>query len=781
MNAYNLLEYNKIKEIIASECHSDLGREIALSLTPLTNKEEIEYKLSLTSEFQELLKNKISYNFENVSGINELLLDFKHQTYDFYEFKKIKFNVSTANRISKDIKELEDYPLFLEIVKKIKPLYDIENQFSRIFTPEGDVKDNASSALLSIRKRKKNLREKVISNLNIKIRECASRNYMFDEIITQRDGRYVIPVKDSSIPFIPGIVHGRSGSKSSVYIEPEEVVGMNNEIDLMDSEEKEEIFRIFKSYTKDILNCKDKILENTNLLKSLDYYFAAARISNNYNSQKPKIDKHPVINLIQARHPLLIETFDSIEKVIPFDLELGKDYRLLLISGPNTGGKTVTLKTVGLICLMALSGLPIPAEADSRIGIFSGFFADIGDYQSLENSLSTFSSHIKNIKEMIDKGDENSLILIDEIGAATDPEQGSALAQSILEKLVENKVIGVITTHYTALKIFAEQNQSCTNAAMQFDPERHSPTYQFKLGLPGNSFSIEVASQLGLNKNLINRAKNLAGNQNVELTDLLKKITEEKNELSRQNYEYKLKTYLLNQNITEYQKKIESMEKETKKIKKSSIREAREFLATLQKELNLEISNIKKSEKKERKELLDRSFQKIVKMNEQFGKIEDELSPVILKPIEKTEIGQKVWVKDFDGEGEIVEIKDSLIKVNLNDFIFSTTRDNLYQVTGSSSKKELKKKSITVPSQNVKLELKILGYRFDEALPEIETFIDNACMNELNIIRIVHGKGTGALRNKVRQYLRTNKKVKEFYSPPPALGGDGVTVATLVK
>jgi DNA mismatch repair protein MutS2 len=781
MNAYNLLEYNKIKEIIASECQSDLGREIAISLTPLTDKEEIEYRLSLTSEFQELLKNKVSYNFENVSEINELLLDFKHQTYDFYEFKKIKFNVSTANRISKDIKELEDYPLFLEIVKKIKPLYDIENQFSRIFTPEGDVKDNASSALLLIRKRKKKLRENVISNLNIKIRECASRNYMFDEIITQRDGRYVIPVKDSSVPFIPGIVHGRSGSKSSVYIEPEEVVGMNNEIDLMDSEEKEEIFRIFKSYTKDILNYKDEILENTNLLKSLDYYFAAAGISNNYNSQKPKIDKHPVINLIQARHPLLIETFDSIEKVIPFDLELGKDYRLLLISGPNTGGKTVTLKTVGLICLMALSGLPIPAEADSRIGIFSGFFADIGDYQSLENSLSTFSSHIKNIKGMIDKGDENSLILIDEIGAATDPEQGSALAQSILEKLVENKVIGVITTHYTALKIFAEQNQSCTNAAMQFDPERHSPTYQFKLGLPGNSFSIEVASQLGLNKNLINRAKNLAGNQNVELTDLLKKITEEKNELSRQNYQYKLKTYLLNQNITEYQKNIKSLEKETKKIKKSSIREAREFLATLQKKLNLEISDIKKSEKKERKELLDRSFQKIVKMNEQFGKIEDELSPVILKPIEKAEIGQKVWVKDFDGEGEIVEIKDSLIKVNLNDFIFSTTIDNLYQLTVTSSKKGIKKKNITVPSQNVKFELKILGYRFDEALPEIETFIDNACMNELNIIRIVHGKGTGALRNKVRQYLRTNKKVKEFYSPPPALGGDGVTVATLVK
>ncbi|MCK4696507.1 MAG: Smr/MutS family protein, partial [Candidatus Cloacimonetes bacterium] len=335
-----------------------------------------------------------------------------------------------------------------------------------------------------------------------------------------------------------------------------------------------------------------------------------------------------------------------------------------------------------------------------------------------------------------------------------------------------------ITTHYTALKIFAEQHENCINAAMQFDPGKHLPTYQFKLGLPGNSFAIEVASQLGMDEILIDRAKELTGNQNVELTDLLKRMTEEKMELSRQNYQSQLKTALLNKKISEHQNKIEQLEKETKKIRKNSIKEARDFLITLQKELNEEISNIKKLNKEKRKNLLEKSLQKITEINREFTEEEEELLEVKRSPVKIPKIGQTVWIKEVEMEGEIIEISNNSIKVDMNGIFLTTSKDNLYQVT-KAGKKPIKSKVISVPKKDIKLELKILGYRFDEALPEIEAFIDNAVMNGLSSVRIVHGKGTGALRSKVRQYLKNNKKAVDFFTPPPSAGGDGVTVVKL--
>ncbi len=779
MNSFKYLEYNKIKNIISAECHSELGKEIAISLTPLDDIVKINYKLDLTNELQNLLKNGFSINFENISNITKIILEFKHQVYNFEEFRKIYFNISAANAILCNEVEKEEFPKYSNIQKKIIKLPDLEKRFWEIFEPEGEVKDTASSQLASIRKRKKQMRVHLVSSLNNKMEEFSSQNYIHDKVITQRDGRFVIPIKEGAVSFVNGIVHGRSSSRSSIFIEPQEIVSLNNDLELLGSEEKQEIFRIFEEYTHNIQNAKNEILTNTKIIKELDFYFASARFSNRIKAERPEIINRPHLNLINARHPLLIEKMKDIEDVIPFDLELGKEFKLLLISGPNTGGKTVTLKTVGLLTLMTLSGLPISADPNSSIGIFKNVFADIGDDQSLENSLSTFSSHISNIKEMVGTGDSNSLVLIDEIGAATDPEQGSALAQAILERLNQNNVLGIITTHYTALKIFAEQHEGCMNAAMQFDPEKHIPTYRFKLGLPGNSFAIEVASQLGLGKNLIERAKDLTGNQNVELTDLLKKMAEEKMELSRQNYQYQLKTALLNKKISEHQNKIENLEKETKEIKRKSVRDARDFLTTLQKELTEEINNIKKTDKKRKKELLERSLRKIIEMNREFGIAEEKLTPEKREPVKNPKVGQLVWIKEIEAEGEIVDISGSSIKIDLNGIFFTTSKENIFKVNKEKKAGSYSLAKSFLPGKEIKMELKILGYRFDEALPEIETFLDNAVMNGLQSVRIVHGKGTGALRSKIRKYLGTNKKAVEFYSPPPEAGGDGVTVVKL--
>ncbi len=777
MIAFQQLEYNKIKDLLSQECHNELGREIAEKLHPLNDKKKIEYNIELTQELQELLRNKIFYNLENISNIRELLCKQKHQTFNFEEFRKIYFNLRAANIFYADLENFEEQNNFQQLIRKIKPYPELEKRFQQIFDSQGEIKDDASPELLSIRKRKKKVRHNIVSELNNKMEDLSSNNFLFDKIITQRDNRFVIPVKDSSVPFVSGIVHGRSSSKSSVFVEPEEVVGMNNEMDLLGSEEKQEIFRIMKDFTNSIKAYREEILDNTEILKITDFFFASARLANKYNSQKPIILKEPILRLIKARHPLLIESYEDINKVIPFDLELGKNYKLLVISGPNTGGKTVTLKTVGLLVLMALSGLPIPAKPNSKIGIFNKIFADIGDNQSLENALSTFSSHIETIKEMINSGDSSSLVLIDEIGASTDPEQGSALAQSILENLVKKEVLGVITTHYTALKVFAEQNQSCINAAMQFDSKKHIPTFQFKLGLPGNSFAIEVASKLGMDKDLLERAKNLTGNQSVELTEILKKISKEKIELSRQNYQFQLKTSLLNKKISEHQNKIDELKKEGEELKKKSIQEAREFLTSLQKELNLEIENIKKTERKNRKNLLENSLKKVTKLNKNFGIEESNLTFLKGTPLKEPSIGKTVWIKDFEATGEIVGISEDMIKVDVGGIFYTTQLENLFLTKIAS--KNRKSKRIKIPQKQIKMELKILGFTFDEAQPVIESFIDDAIVGGLGKIRIVHGKGTGALRSKVRQFLRRNKRVADFFSPPPEAGGDGVTVVSI--
>ncbi len=772
------IEFDKIKKIIESECHSVLGKKIVTNLNPLTDKHEIEKRLVLADEAQILLRKNISFNFTRLSNITLLLKKFHHENYNFEEFTQIFYNLYTANNVHIDEEYQELAPNLYAKISSIVYLNKLASRYQQIFDAEGAVKDNASSRLAAIRRRKRSVRKDIVGFLKKRVEKLHNEQKSFDNIVTQRDGRFMIPVKEGSATFIKGIVHGRSASKASVYLEPTEIIQQNNELDILSSDEKQEIKRIFVDYTQEILAYKEQILKNDRILKILDFYFAVGRFANRLQANIPKITEELRINLISARHPLLIESFGSVKKVIPFSLNLGDEFKLLVVSGPNTGGKTVTLKSVGLLSVMALSGLPIPADSESVIGIYHSFFADIGDQQSLENSLSTFSSHIKNINEMIQKGDEKSLVLIDEIGAATDPEQGSALAQAVLEKLTEKNVNGVITTHYTALKIFAEKHDNCINASMQFDPELHTPTYNLKLGLPGNSFAIEVARNLGFDEKLIARAQELSGNQNVELTELLTKMSEEKKSLAKEKYRYELNNALLKQKIAEQQRKIDELEASKKEVKKKAIHDAREYLTQLQKELNFEIEAIRKKEKENRKEKFAKSLEKVNKLNRDLGKKVLDLEGKQDKPIENPEIGQKVWVKTFDAEGEIVQINAQSVKIDMDGIFFTAKLKDIYPLKNKKDKKQILQ-GTHVERRDFRTELKILGYIFDEAKPEIDKFIDDAVINGIQSIRIVHGKGTGALRSKVRQYLRKNRKVNSFRSAEANVGGDGVTVIDL--
>ena len=777
--AFEHLELSKVKNLIIERCHSKLAKNKALEIRPSKNKDYIEKRLSTISQLQSMLKEKFTYNFEDVIDIKKYLTDYQHNYYGFEEFRAFHHLFAASMQLNHDEEKWEDFEQFNEIKENIDDFSELEKKYCKIFDPEGNVKDSASSKLKQLRKNQKDIKKRINKEIQAKFKNKTYKNFIQDEIITERDDRIVIPVKETGIKFVDGIVHGKSSSKSSIYVEPQEIVELNNSKNYLKEDEKEEIIRIFTDYTKEIIENKKELMRTQKNIAQLDLFLAIAQFSDYINANSPRIVDENYIHLISARHPLLINHFNSIKKVIPFDLEIGKKKRVIVISGPNTGGKTVTIKSVGLLALMALCGLPIPAHEDSQIGIFSKFFADIGDEQSLEKDLSTFSSHMENLKDMIKYGDDSSLFLGDEIGSATDPEQGSALAQAILEKIVKNKIVAVVTTHYTALKMFAEEHPYCENAAMFFDHKKHQPTYKFKPGLPGNSFAIEIAEQIGLDSDIIKKAKELAGKQSVELTNLLKKISNEKKALAKRNYELTLKQKLLEKKIDEYKIGKQKLQKEKKSLKKRSITETREYLSKLQKDLNSNLDRIKKMDSKAKKRNVKKTLKRVQNLNAELNAEENKLNTDTLKKVSNPQIGQYVWVNDLKDKGTIVEIGKDKIKVDMGGFIFSTGKDNIYQAVKTDND-SIKTNTNNYVERDFKSELKLLGKTFGEALPLLENYIDQANLSNMSKIRIVHGKGTGALRKKIRNYLRKNKFIKNYYSPVNQAGGTGVTIAELV-
>jgi len=772
------LEYDKIIDYIAKGCHSMAGRNIASGLGPLKDISAIKYRLKLLAEIQEALKHGLDFNFEELLPLDELFTDTKQIVYDYNEFRLAYLNASLATGICNQRAELDGYRELSKLLSKLFPLPQICQQFERIFDSEGEVKDTASEELKRIRRKKTLLREQIIRSLQKKFTDSAFEHALQDKFVTLREGRYVIPVKETHVSQIKGIVQGHSGSKATVFMEPEDVVGVNNDLQMLQQEEKREIFRIFQAFTEEIRSFQSQLTDNYKLMADFDCYFSCGRLGKNLHSRVPEIAENPNLKIKRGRHPLLILKNDAVNKVIPFELNLGSDFNFLVLSGPNTGGKTVLLKAIGLLTLMALTGLPIPVEDGTEIGMFDHVVADIGDEQSIEQALSTFSSHISKIKTMLDICNEKTLVLLDEIGAATDPQQGSALAQAIMENLLDKQAKGMVTTHYTALKVFAENRERCSNASMQFDLKSLIPTYQFQLGFPGDSFAIEVASSLGLGQALIERAKHLTGSQNLEFTELIKKLQEEKKQLATENWQVKLKRHNLDSTIAEYEQRIKKFDEELKAKRKELLKEYQQELINNQKKLLQEIEGLKLSEREERRK---KSSDMVDKLQEMQSENQDKLNGFDAKKRKLAfdpQPGDTVWLSDFETNAVVVEIKDNDVFVDMNGITFKTKRSAIYE-SQEKQEKEITTFSRIKATPSAHFELKLLGFTFNEAQPLIDEFIDTALVSGLHSLRIVHGKGTGALRTKIRDYLKMNKQVKTIGTPPQEAGGSGVTVLTI--
>ncbi len=774
---YQDLEFDKIKLLISERCHSLLGRQYVSTITPLVNIDLIRQNLELNHEIQTCLVHGIEFSFEEIVDIKYLFADDVGAVYSYEEFLNIYYNVYCANQISDSAKGLKDYPRLYGRIGKLHALPEIERRFKQIFDFEGMVLDTASAELSRIRKQMNALQSRIARMMNSLMQDAGMEKYLQDKFVTQRNDRYVIPIKESAAPYVKGIVQSRSATKSTIFIEPENVVPLSNELQLLRQEEKNEIYKIFLEYTGEIRAFSKQIIANTAILAELDMRFAIGRLGKLTNSRVPQISNDAVLELYNARHPLLIVKNQNIGSVIPYDLTLGKDYRLLILSGPNTGGKTVLLKSVGLITLMALSGLPVPVSESSVIGLFGSVFADIGDDQSIENALSTFSSHIDKIRRMLESCDDKTLILIDEIGAATDPQQGSALAQVILEHFQAKQVKGIFTTHYTSLKVYAEQAEDCINASMQFDLKSLIPTYKFTPGFPGDSFAIEVAASLGLDPSLISRAKELCGSQSVEFTELLKQMASEKKKLGRELYEYQLKNHNLQARIDDLDKKNKDFEAEIKQRKQQYMKELQKELIALQKAYTNELNDIRSMDKEQRK---THSVSKLNELQEKQTELSNairEFSPEGRQRVITPKVGEKVWLPDFETDVILLEIKDQEALVDMNGISFKTPLNNLYlSDTKAEAVTIVKAKSVSPPRP--KLEIKLLGLTFDEAQPIIDEAIDEAIVAGMHSLRIVHGKGTGALRTKIRSYLNRKKQIISISTPDPQAGGSGVTIAS---
>ncbi|MBM4403777.1 MAG: endonuclease MutS2 [Candidatus Cloacimonetes bacterium] len=773
------LEYDKVIAQVASLCHSTIGVLAVRELRPLSDQVRIEAELQLNFAVQQCLEAGIDHVFESVTDLDHLFSDPEFSVMGQEEFRLIYQNTLVADALAAKRPLVKDKALLHERLGEITLLPEICRRYNEIFDAEGEVQDSASAELTRIRRQAVSLRGHIQKTLQGMIQDSRYEHLLQDKFITQRDDRYVLPIKESAGGAIKGIVQGTSGSKATLFMEPETVVPLNNQLQLIKQEEKREIYRIFCEYSQQIRQQATGILRNTELLGEFDWRFALGRMGRLIGAEIPQIVAVPRLMLKTARHPLLILRLKDRRAVIPFDIELSGENGFVVLSGPNTGGKTVLLKAVGLLTLMAMTGIPVPVDAGSEIGIFSRVFADIGDDQSIENALSTFSSHLSKIHFMLRNCDAASLVLIDEIGAATDPQQGSALAQVFMERFVERGVKGIVTTHYTALKVFAENSPGCQNASMQFDRRSMLPTYTFVRGLPGDSYAIEVAASLGLDAVLIERAKTLCGSQNIEFTELVQKLQQGKKQLAQEIYRYQLQTRNLQARSQELEEKSERFDQELKQRKKTIYREMEQELTAYQKKLQQELNEIRDLDRKDRKIITDNKIKSINALHQDLNRRQKELQTQPRNPVFVAQVGDWVWIDSFETNALILEIRDDEVVVDMNGITFKTTRDHIFEFQGETAE------TVSTPIYRgsaavaAKFELKLLGLTFDEAQGLLDEFIDNATLAGLHKLRIVHGKGTGALRTKVRNYLQRKPQVKEIGTAPFDAGGSGVTIVTI--
>ena len=779
------LEYPKIAAKLAAEAAFSASKDLARELRPSTDPTQVRRRLALTTEARKLLDLRADAGVRSAKDVRpQVTAAARGIILSPSELLAILATLRSSAHVSRLIARLDDgFPLLKGLAEDLPLRPKLEGRIAESIGEEGDILDAASPELRRLRAEIRGAQQRLQERLGTLVNEF--RAALQEPIITMRADRYVLPVRAEARGQVRGIVHDQSSSGATVFVEPLVVVEMNNRLRQLQIAEQQEIERILAELAEAVGLEASTLTLAVELLAEIDLQFAKARYASLLRAGLPSINTEGRLRLRQARHPLLTG------QVVPIDFWLGGEQaRMVVITGPNTGGKTVALKTVGLLCLMAQAGMHVPAEDGSELPIFADIFADIGDEQSIEQSLSTFSSHLTRIVEILGLAGPRALVLLDELGAGTDPSEGSALAQAILSYLLERDTAVVATTHYSELKAFAHEEPGATNASVEFDVETLSPTYRLSIGLPGRSNALAIATRLGLPEEIIARARARVGSAGVAMEDLLEGLAAEHKAVADERYRLSMERA-----EAEYQRReMERRQVEAEEERMRILNEAREQVRRELEQARAELGRVRAQLRRH-----GPGEEQLAELRASINRLEERSAPVAPKrgivrrqPHEGAEggapaVGDSVYVRSMDAHGELLATANASgnVEVRLGALKVRLPADNVARVSNRQARTEQATVAISLPSrpdvETPHLQLDLRGWRVEDGLEEVERYLHDAFMAGMPFVRILHGKGTGALRQAIRQQLARNPMVTSFQSAEARDGGEGITIVTLAS
>ncbi|MDL2259015.1 endonuclease MutS2, partial [Eubacteriales bacterium OttesenSCG-928-K08] len=775
-----ILEFDKLRDKLADYAMSETGHELALTLLPSPDAAQVQTLLQQTLEADSVYRKSGQSPIEDFPDARPTLKRI-HAALSLSARELL--SISRCFRVSRLVRERlieqEGLAILRHIAGQLCSFRSVEEEISRCIISDEEISDAASPELANIRRQMRLVNERARDKLNSMVKSSTFQKYLQEPIITIRNGRFVLPVKQEARQYVPGLIHDQSGSGATLFIEPMAVVELGNEHKRLIGAEEEEIERILAGLTAMAEPYADALYESIGLLTELDVIFSKAALGRDMRATCPELIEERAIKIVSGRHPLI-----AANEVVPVDVWLGGEFSTLIITGPNTGGKTVTLKTIGLFILMAQAGLLVPAATGTKLCVFSRVFADIGDEQSIEQSLSTFSSHMKNIVRILDEADDTSLVLLDELGAGTDPVEGAALAMSILLTLNGRGALSAATTHYSEVKAFALTHPGMENASMEFDVDRLAPTYRLFIGIPGKSNAFEIASRLGLNEDVISKAREFLKQEDVDFEDVIQSAQTQRQRAEQERQQAQQLRYELETLRSTAEREKKRLETEKSTLRAKAREEARLVVRQSREEMERIIAQLRDTKGLDAR-LVDRAVQQArdaVRTHEQtlIDPMEQQQNegapPTAVRPGDRVRVlslGQNATVqKAANSKGE-VQVQAGVIKLNVQ---LSDLRLIEEPVKAAASSGGVRLDPLHQPAG---LSLDLRGKLVDEALIEIDKYIDDAIMHGRNEIQIIHGKGTGALRKGVQDYLRHNRHVKSFRLGNYGEGDAGVTVVTL--
>ncbi|MFC1563779.1 endonuclease MutS2 [candidate division KSB1 bacterium] len=781
--SYKNLEWDKIHDLLKKQAVTELGESEIEAMSPLEELVEIQYHLDINFEMQNIITRSVPFPLGGCSRLEDIIkaLMISGSVLIPDEINRIVSNLEAAHGIKNAFEDYkEDFDKVAVLVNRLSAHQKLINSIRKKIDETGEILDGASAELKRIRRKILNARDKMKSRIEALVRHYNDQKYLQEELYTIKDGRYTLPVKSGSLKGVPGITHHVSSTGGTHFIEPVEIVEQNNTIYILLSNEKEEMRRILRNITQELAEIAGDLENDQYLLTKLDYHYGCGSLGYKLGSNKPDVIDKGAMVVTDARHPLLLTKAEKKTDIVPLSLAVGDGFRTLVLSGPNAGGKTVTIKTIGLLCLMVRFGLLIPVKEDTIIPVFDRIIAEIGDPQSIDDDLSTFSAKLLNIKKIIDGISDNDLILIDEIGTGTDPQEGVNLAIAIIDYLKDQGAFTIVTTHHGGLKIYASQTENVENASLAFDEKTLKPTYNLTVGVPGSSYALELSRMIGLPDIIIDRTIELMGEKQVKLEDFIRELEIKISDYSSRVSELKQKEENLDEAFTEYSKTKKTIEKEVyskldDEIKRSEI-QIEQFNRQIER-LVKEIKETKASHETivEVKEVIQQEKEKVKKRRSKQKKSRtDQKSDEKIYDIEK---GDAVRLKGQHQIGEVISVNKEKKKavVQFDSMKLEVLKDKLERVY----KKKEPQIRTRVPEVKVKPEVDLRGMEALDAIQVVDRYLSDAMASGLNVIYIIHGKGTGVLRRKVGEFLRNDKRVEEHRLGSYGEGDTGVTIVNL--